>query len=122
MKYIQETKQVGKYIVSRHQVYTTTLVCYDVYEPAKVDTDSTHSFYQTFAGKHYGQISSRRLPADLEALPAMTEARLSAVNEWQKANYAEQTAVILEAYPHLQGIAHRAVYDGSIETNCEGQA
>lgn len=65
-----------------------------------------HSTITTIDGVWFGRIGTRRLPAHLEALPAMTEERLEAVREWQRGEYAEAYDLIYAEHPWLLKLAH----------------
>lgn len=70
---------------------------WDVWE--KWDGHSTIMFDDTH-GK-IGRIGARRLPAELDVLPAMTQERSDAIRAWYNAQYREAYNAILTVRPDL---------------------
>ena len=67
---------------------------YSAWEPGKVM--GNHTSITRIDEEWYGQIGSRMLPAELEALPAYTQERLDKVQAWQEAQYTEAYHAIRE--------------------------
>jgi hypothetical protein len=90
--------------VERIKILGTKYISYRAYEPSTLT--GAHSTLTTINDEWYGEIASRRLPAELDTLPMYSSTRLQAVRSWQKEQYEEGYAAIYAAYPHLQGIPH----------------
>lgn len=84
-------------IVHRFAILTTSLVHYDVWEPSKMM--GAHSTITVINGSWYGSVTSRPLPAELDALTPGSEGRIKAVTAWQDANYALAEALIKATFP-----------------------
>lgn len=92
----------GKQIrIDRTQIIGTGFIFYTAWEQTKNDHSSITS--EEVEGKvvWWGEIKTRRLPAELDALPAMTEERLKAVQAWRETKYQESYRLILLAFPEL---------------------
>jgi hypothetical protein len=86
----------GGYIVQRYKILGT-----DIHVHAVWERYSNHSTMTTINGEWYGRIGTRRLPAFMEALPAMSDERSRIVGEWHDAQYAQAYEMILRAFPEL---------------------
>jgi hypothetical protein len=58
-------------------------------------------------GGWWGRLGTDRLPADLDALPAMSDERIAAVVAWHDALYATAYALIRRAFPELNEVGAR---------------
>lgn len=76
-------------------------VTYSAWAPSSLT--GNHGTISTIDGAWYGRLGTERLPADLEALPAMTEQRSTAVRAWQNTRYEAAYEAILEAFPGAFG-------------------
>ena len=87
--------------VIRSEIIGTRMVVLSAWEPSVRLGSITHGHatITTLDGACYGRIGTRRLPAELEALPAMSAVRSAAVGAWQQAQYGEAVAAILAQYP-----------------------
>lgn len=118
--YINEIKSISLdghcYRVHRYNILTTIHVIYAVYEPGA--NWYTHSTLHHDGSEYLGRLGTRTLPPDIDALPAMSDARIEAVREYHQMQYNLAYQVILTAYPHLSNYPH--VCDmGEIETTGE---
>jgi len=76
----------------------------DAWEPTSGPMGG-HSTITTFDGVWYGQIGTRRLPADLDALPAYSDERSQAVRAWMAEEDAEARNLLRE---HLADVIRDA--------------
>lgn len=90
-------------VAHRYNILTTTYVCYAVYEPSSLM--GNHSTI-TSTEKHgwLGDITTRRLPPELDALPGWRpgywpEDRIAQVTAWQREQDAEAEAIIRAIWP-----------------------
>jgi hypothetical protein len=86
------------------KIIGTTITVYSAYEPAAHGLPGAGWDHSTLTSEDgsdgfLGRIGTRRLPAELEALPAYSDERLAAVGAWQEAQYREAYALILAAHP-----------------------
>lgn len=100
-EYVKEHKIVrtesGDMVVSRYSILTTTRVCYRVYEPGSFTrSHSTITHFDGLSG-WYGELVTRELPPEIEALPA-GNARSEACH-----NYWHATRDHLTARQHKNG-------------------
>src|SRR5215472_17097564 len=70
---------------------------YSAWEPG--DLCHSHSTVTHVAGRWYGQVGSRSLPTELEALPAGSVTRIECVRAWHDEQYDEAHRLIRQAYP-----------------------
>lgn len=89
----------GGYIVKRYQIIGTDTHVHGVWE--RMGGMGSHSTITTVNGEWYGRIGTRRLPAWMDALPAMSAERSRIVGEWHDAQYAQAYEMILAAFPEL---------------------
>lgn len=105
------------YIVQRYRILGTK--CYVHVAYAKVDTFLENDFTTLNNDDKFGwlgQIGSERLPAELKALPALTDERQQAVRQWREERYQEAYKAILEAFPEA---AYGTVSMGQVEIQSE---
>lgn len=89
------------YQIQRTRIIGTSAYTYSAWEP---DTEHCqHSTITHLAGDRYGQVSSRRLPGYIEAIPVASDARLAAVSAWQAERSASERRLILAACPEAAG-------------------
>ena len=81
--------------VTGQRIMGTSTTVYEAYEPSSVmgNHSSSHSTITMIDGEWYGKIATRRLPADINAMPIGPE-RSAAVDAFHKARYAEAYAAI----------------------------
>ncbi len=97
------------YFVRRYRVHGgAPLFVHDVYTPSPASKRggwTAHSSVTTIDGVKgwCGRVGTEELPADLDALPAMTHERSVAVHAWFEERYAFAYALIREAYPGIEG-------------------
>jgi hypothetical protein len=95
---MRQIKQLaGGVIAEKFNIIGTAVEVAKVWEPRE-----GHSTITSFDGAWYGQIGTERLPAELETLPCGDE-RYAAVKNWQAAKYARAYALILQAFPEMEG-------------------
>ena len=94
------TRKIRDKKISAHGLIGTSYVMFKAYEPSGImGNHSTITHYDDDGW--YGDISTRRLPEDIEALPKYSNERVEKVHEWQEKNYMESRKLIFEAYPEL---------------------
>ena len=93
-----------------YKIIGTHFTIYEAYEPY-----DGHSSIMTLEGKKMGRVGSRRLPKELESLPARSDIRVEAVTAWQYAQYEEAYDFIFSCCPKLKGVGVSKSM-GSIET------
>jgi hypothetical protein len=88
-------------IVERYNIIGTRRWVYDAWEPSERNGEMpfSHSTIRTVDGRWMGRIGTRRLPAELEALPAYSSERARAVGAFHEAQYEEAYAAIIAAFP-----------------------
>jgi hypothetical protein len=59
-----------------------------------------YSEWQSFDGRFYGRIGSRRIPATIEAMVGGSPERVEAAHAHSAAQYEEAYAMIVAAFPH----------------------
>jgi hypothetical protein len=107
---MSEHKLVGDVRVTKTRILgTRSLVVYAAYEPSSYF--GRHFTLYTIEDVVCGQLSSRRLPADVDAI-AVGPARFEAIDAFRADNDAEAYEAILAAYPEAQGGRRRS---GEIE-------
>ncbi len=77
--------------VTGQRIMGTSTTVYEAYEPSSVA--GNHSTITTIDGEWFGKIATRRLPAEINAMPIGLE-RSAAVDAFHKARYAEAYAAI----------------------------
>jgi hypothetical protein len=118
--YVSDWRTVGAYYVHRYSILSTDRVVYAVYEPMTgVLLDSSHSSMMTHPelGRWVGQVSSRRLPAEVDAIP-VGPARWDAIDALRAAQAAECFNAIVGAYPEAargEFSANRCEFEGTLE-------
>lgn len=83
--------------VIKTKLIGTNRVVFSAWEPTEFAVG--HSVVTTIEGKWYGRIGSRRLPEELESLPAMSASRSKAVRAWHQSEYQRAYAIIEEYDP-----------------------
>jgi hypothetical protein len=108
--------------ITRHEIIGTNTVVFEAWEPYR---NNSHSTITRLKGEAHGRIGTRRLPTELDALPAYSDERLAAVTGWQQDQYDEAYAAILDAFPFIEAEAdsgeftvHRSM--GSIDVTYKG--
>lgn len=84
--------------VMRNRIIGTDTVVWSAWEPY-----DGHSALTWIDGEKVGRIGTRRLPADLDALPAYSDERIRAVRAWHEAQYQDAYAAIIATVPWLTG-------------------
>jgi len=87
--------------IEAHDIIGTDLMIYSAWEPScwLPEGGHAHSSLQHIDGVLMGRVGMRRLPAALEALPAFSDARLTAVQAWEGEQEHEAYAAIVAAFP-----------------------
>lgn len=97
--------------IQKYQIASTRLFVHQALEPVVwkgvAPDHSTVSRIEGVDG-YVGTISSRALPADLEALAPRSTERATAVQQWHTDCYEESYGFILQAFPELMDTAYRA--------------
>ena len=86
-------------VVNAYRIIATDFVVIQACEPC-----NGHSTLQTFDGKSYGRIGSRKLPHDIDLLPGMSEERYVAVKAWHDREYQEAYDTIEALFPEVKGM------------------
>jgi len=80
----------GRYLIHRYAISGTNLTVYEVREPSELC--GPHSNIMRHKHPHHsgywGELGTRRLPPELDSLPAMSEERASAVRAYHDALYS----------------------------------
>lgn len=85
-------------IAHKYGILTTPIVCYAAYEPSSLcGNHSSITHHETYGW--LGDIATRRLTPELEALPAYSEERYQAVKAYCKAQEDQAEAYIRQAFP-----------------------
>ena len=100
---------VDGYLVRRYRIIGTRSIVYDAWEPAQ--PADGHSMLTGHGGQWWGQIGSGPLPAEVDALPAWSDARSRAFRAWQRREHARAYTLILRVFPDA---AHGRRHDGEI--------
>lgn len=106
---MSESKKVGSIIVIKHRSVGGGYV-FGAYEPSSIM--GKHSTILHVEGQCYGAVGTRRLPAEIEALPVGLK-RSAACDAFRKANVEEAYVAILMAYPEAS--EGTRVWNGEIE-------
>jgi hypothetical protein len=115
-----ETRWLDEKAIRRTQIIGSPSVIYTAYEPSVLfarEPGEGHSSTMTLDGRAMGKIGTRRLPADLDALPAYSAERSRAVGEFHRRQYEEAYSLIERAFPEAR---HGRRRDGEIETILHG--
>ena len=102
--YVNEWVQVGDKWVNKYAIIGTTITDYAVWEPYCHGYDangkwfSTHSTITHHDGVALGDITTRDLPPEVEAIPYSDE-RVRRVRAWYAANKEEAAAIAREVFP-----------------------
>lgn len=115
--YANEWKQVGALHIHKYSIISTDRVIYAVFEASALM--GRHGSLMSRDGFGWlGQIGSRSLPAEIDAIPVRVadgkwnQARFDAIGAWRAANDAEAYAAIEAAFPETIGCERR---NGEIE-------
>lgn len=82
----------------KYGILTTSFVCYNVYESSSLfGNHSSITRHETYG--YLADITTRRLPAELDALPAMSDERYQAVKAFHQELEAQAAAYIRQAFP-----------------------
>lgn len=102
--YVNEWRAVADSdkLVHKASIIGTSIVVYEVWEPyvnGRIDGRyfSTHSTITYQDGVALGDMTTRDIPPEMDALPSGDE-RVRAVRAWYDANKAEARAVVLSVY------------------------
>lgn len=87
---------------------------YRAYRPTDGPMSSEYSSLKTFGGVWYGEVGSRRISAEADALRGEERFRACKV-EFEK-SYEEAYALILQAFPHLAGAENATRTMGEIDS------
>lgn len=103
------------YLVRRYNILTTKTWVHEVLE---VDTDDDHGTimhipasqlagFDTFGAEvgidvRMGKLGTRRIPREIDAIPAMTHERVMAVAAWYNIQRALAWTIIMTAFPELR--------------------
>ena len=104
--------RIGEIVVQRSRMggYSgtdTEVYVYSAFVPTPSIMGGPFSTVTTIGEKWYGQLGTeRQLPAALEALPARSEERYTAVSEWHKLKHDQAYLVIEQAFPETLGGSH----------------
>ncbi len=85
------------YAIERIKIIGTNLYTYTAWECD--DEHYQHSTIKHIGAVCYGQVSARRLPAYIEAIPLGSDARLAAVHAWQEQRDMAEIRLIEAAFP-----------------------
>ena len=96
--YINESKTIDSKIIQRYNIIGTTHIEYRVWEFSGHILDNNHSCITFIDGKLYGELHSRRVPADLDKLPAWTTERVKAIQAWRNGLDVWEASLIALAY------------------------
>jgi hypothetical protein len=118
--YVSDWRTVGSYQVHRYGILTTPRIIFAVYE-----AHAGHSSFMTGpAGVWVGQVTSRPLPSELDAIPvrvdgAWNQARFDAIDAWRASLESECRKAIVAVYPEASsGTARGGEYE--VWTSDEG--
>ena len=111
------TVEVNGLYVRRTRIGGTEIYAYDVYSP-NYKNYSTVSYCSVIEGISVGKVgTSNTIPAEIDALPARSEARLIAYRAWRDAEYQVAYNAILAAFPELATNPNARRDMGSIEVS-----
>jgi hypothetical protein len=89
--------------VHKYSILGTSFVDYVVWEPCRNEYRDggahTHNTITFHDGEALGDVCTRDLPAELEALRPSSDERIRAVSAWYRANEDEARAIVLAAFP-----------------------
>lgn len=98
-----------EYLIHRYQVLGTSFIVHQVFERFTclfLGTRPSHSTVRLFDGIKWGLVTSRRLPAHIEALPKWPHAewatRADAAFEFQNATEQEAYSVLTRVFPECE--------------------
>lgn len=108
--YVNEWVSLGSgQWVHKYAILGTTVVCYEAYEPYAHGFDADGHYYRSHStitsrddvaeGGWLGDVTTRDLPPEIEALPGGSDERVRAVRAWYDANRAVARQMILAAFP-----------------------
>ena len=83
-------------IVQKYRIIGTNTVCYSAWEPSSYT--GPHHTLTTIDGKVYGQVSTLRIPPEIDALPCGWD-RSDACARWYADQYERSYAAIVAAHP-----------------------
>src|SRR5947209_9281122 len=97
---INEFVELGDGLIAhRYNIIATSSVGYDVYERSTYSGMRHSSFLGTKEYGCLGDITTRRLPSSIDALPAWSDERSQAVKTWYRDLEAMAERCIHEAFP-----------------------
>ncbi len=97
MEHVSEYKYLGDKAVHKYNIIGTNLIVYNAWEPSSIT--GKHSTITFIDSKCYGQIGTRRMPPEIDVLPAGSEERIKAVRRNYEEQYQEAYRIIIEAFP-----------------------
>ena len=97
--YINDSKTIDGMIIQRYNIIGTTNMEHRVWEYSGHILDNNHSCITFIDGVLYGELHSRRVPADLDKLPAWTNERVQAIQAWRHGLDVWEASLIKLAYP-----------------------
>jgi hypothetical protein len=71
----------------------------EIYVIQALEPRTNHTTIEDVDGHWFGHVGTRALPAELDALPALSEERSKKVGGWHQAQYAEALAMIEATFP-----------------------
>lgn len=101
---MSEQRTANGMIVQKVAIIGTSIRDYSAWELTSPVGASMfgHSNITTIDGAWYGRVGTRRLTAELDALPAYTSERSAAVQCFHAAQYAEAYCAIVAAFPETK--------------------
>lgn len=102
-------------VVQKIQIIGTQLFVFSAWRPVAglgAACEAFSSLTET-DGQWLGQIGRQRLPAELDALPAYTDQRATAVQQWHQRLYQWAYEEIVTAFPEAAG-GHRDMGEISV--------
>lgn len=97
---------VPQTVVNRYRIIGTDIYVYAVYAYADGKAWRDYSTHQTFDGRSYGRVGTRRIGPDIEAMAG--DERIAAAHAHSAAQYDEAYAAIVAHYPEAAG-GHRSM-------------
>lgn len=99
---MNEQRQANGLTVEKYNIIGTAVWVYGAWEPSECPGNGLmhgHSTVQYTETGVIGQVGTRRLTPELDALKPYSQERLDAVRSYHEAQYAEAHAAILAAFP-----------------------
>jgi hypothetical protein len=104
-RYVSEWKRIGDKLVHKYSIAGAAVLVFTVYEPSSLC--GMHSTKTSHEGAWVGELCTRELPIEIEAMKPFSDERYQWAQTWRLSLEAECYALIVLAFPEANGGTRR---------------